>query len=285
MEYKYKKQEYLIRVDYETVCESKKENQITRFNEFYVSKMDVLYKGLLKNYSVQLADKLNSEIEDDNDVYGKIFNSLERYIEEVLPLKLKTEKESEYKNIIEEYERYEEVTIGKLDVRDDIKKKVVLLGLSRFLFTHSLPLVAAEECYLKLIKDARRILVEEKGTPREEKNFELLAELIEEYNVKLLSTKVYWDRPEEREEYKEFWNKYKEISKLDEEEAKKEKQILFIKNDLKNLNRNIQNTQIVQVYKEKLVEFGVMRSIKNSCTSEGIYIKKENTQKKVRKSI
>ena len=35
---------------------------------------------------------------------------------------------------------------------------MILLGISRYLFTHSLPLIAAEQCYIQLIKDTSRIL-------------------------------------------------------------------------------------------------------------------------------
>lgn len=41
----------------------------------------------------------------------------------------------------------------------------------------------------------------------------MLIKIIEDYNVKLLSTKVYWDKPEKRDDYKKFWNKYKKYKK------------------------------------------------------------------------
>ena len=37
----------------------------------------------------------------------------------------------------------------------------------------------------------------------------MLINLFEDYNVKLLSTKVYWENPKEREEFKTFWNNIK----------------------------------------------------------------------------
>ena len=119
---------------------------------------------------------------------------------------------------------------------------MLVLGISRNLFTHSLPLSAAEKCYIKLIKDVRKLIVKSESKPRKEKNFELLIDVIEDYNIKLLSTKVYWDKPQEREEYKEFWNKYKSIKLIeDKEEALKQKQILFLKNDVKKLNASKNN--------------------------------------------
>ena len=64
----------------------------------------------------------------------------------------------------------------------------------------------------------------------------MLINLIEDYNVRLLSTKVFWDDLSKRDEYKKFWDKYQKISKLKETdfiEYVKQKEILFIKDDLK----------------------------------------------------
>ena len=37
--------------------------------------MDSLYKGLLKNYSVQLADTVSSKLESIDNIYNKIFTN------------------------------------------------------------------------------------------------------------------------------------------------------------------------------------------------------------------
>ena len=259
IEYKYKKQEYLLKVDYESVINLKKQSTIDKYNEFYVAKMDSLYKGLLKNYSIQLADTVSSKVEEINNIYIKIFKCLE-----------------EYKNILNDYDKYETMQVGKQDERDIIRKQMVLLGISRELFTHSLPLIAAEQCYIKLLKDTRKLLEKQESKAKKERTFELLIELIEEYNIRLLSTKVYWDKPEEREEYKKFWAKYNEIQKIEnEEEKKKQKEILFLKNDLKKLNRSKNNySKVIKIIKEKLVQQGAIRQIKNTCkTMEGSYKK------------
>ena len=276
IEYKYKKQEYLLRVDYESVINLKKQETIDKYNEFYVSKMDSLYKGLLKNYSIQLADTISSKVEEINSIYTKIFRCLEDYISDILPIKIRVNKAEDYKNILNDYDKYETMQVGKKDERDLIRRQMVLLGLSRELFTHSLPLIAAEQCYIKLLKDARKLLEKQENKVKRERTFELLVDLIEEYNIRLLSTKVYWDKPEEREEYKKFWSKYNEIQKIEnEEEKKKQKEILFLKNDLKKLNRSKNNyNKIIKIIKEKLVEEGAIRQIKNTCkTMEGSYKK------------
>lgn len=266
IEYKYKKQEYLLKVDYESVTSLKKESVIEKYNKFYVSKMDSLYKGLLKNYSVQLADTISSKIDSIDSIYDKIFGSLEEYISEILPIKLRLDEKDEYKNIIDDYEKYESLLVGKLDERDLIRRKMILLGISRYLFTHSLPLIAAEQCYIKLIKDTRNLLLKSNTKPKKDRTFELLIELIEDYNIRLLSTKVYWDKPQEREEYKKFWNKYNEIKKIeDSKEQLKQKEMLFLKNDIKKLSKSKNNyDNIIKEIKQKLVELGAIRQIKNS---------------------
>ena len=267
LEYKYRKQEYLLKVDYESVTNLKKESIIEKYNKFYTAKMDTLYKGLLKNYSIQLADTVSSKLDSIDSTYNKIFSTLETYISDILPIKLRVSNKENYKNIIDDYERYESMLVGKLDERDRIRQKMVLLGISRELFTHSLPLIAAEQCYEKLINDVRNLIVNSKTKARRNTTFELLIELIEDYNIRLLSTKVYWDKPIEREEYKKFWNKYKEIKKIeDEKEQSEQKQVLFLKNELKQLNKNKENNNlIIKCVKQKLLELGAIRQIKNNC--------------------
>ncbi len=276
VEYKYKKQEYLLKIDYESVTNLKKENIIEKYNKFYISKMDSLYKGLLKNYSIQLADNFSSKVEEIDNIYNKIFNTLENYISEILPIKLRLDKNDEYKKIVDDYDKYESLLVGKLDERDKIRRKMLLIGISRYLFTHSLPLIAAEQCYIKLIKDTRSLIVKSEGKGRKDRTFKLLIELIEDYNVKLLSTKVYWDKPEEREEYKKFWNKYNNIKQIkDLKEQEKQKEILFLKNDLKKLNKSKNDyRKIVKEIKQRLVELGAIRQIKNTYkTTIGSYKK------------
>ena len=100
LEYKYRKQKYLIDLDYETVKTQNKEKLLNRYEKFYAAKMDTLYKGLLKHYSVQLADNLVSK--DREEIYNKIFTTLEDYIGSILPIKIKNDTDNTYKEIMEE---------------------------------------------------------------------------------------------------------------------------------------------------------------------------------------
>lgn len=61
LEYKYRKQIFLIQLDYDTVKELNKEKLTDRYEHFYASRMEALYKKLLKNYSIKLSDDLQQE--------------------------------------------------------------------------------------------------------------------------------------------------------------------------------------------------------------------------------
>ena len=189
---------------------------------------------------------------------------------------MENDDSNNYKQIVEEYEKFENYTIGKLDQNEGIEKRMVLLAISRKLFTHSLPLIVAEQCYIKLLKDVRSLIVDTKILKKQEKAYSLLIRLIEDYNIKLLSTKIYWDKPAKRDEYKAFWKNYQELEKTKEnnkEDYLKQKEILFIKADLKEVYQNENKYyKIIKFYKNKLVDLGAMRQFKNTYKTEGKYI-------------
>lgn len=253
LEYKYKKQEYLLRIDYETVSNMKNQKVVNNYKNFYVAKMDTLYKGLLKNYSVAISDDVH---QDSEEAYKKIFETLEKYIMEVLPIKIEFGDDTAK----EEYEEFLHTTVGKLDERDKIMQKVELLGVSRKIFIHSLPLAATERCYMYLLKQVRNIIKDSKNETKREQAYETLFEVMEDYNVKILSTKVYWDRSEERQAYKKFWEKYEKAK----DDANK-KQILLLKQDLKELKKlRRENIAIIELHKQKLTKMGVIKTIGTS---------------------
>lgn len=281
VEYKFRKQKYLLELDNETVKINGKQKVLEKYNKFYIQKMDWLYKGILKNYSIKLADAIQIYDSTKEWVYLKIFDTLKEYLENILALKIKIEGKENYNEIIADYEKYETFEVGKLDQRDNIEKNMIILGISRKLFTHSLPLTVAEQCYMKLLKDARCLVQDTKITIRREKAYNMLINLIEDYNIKLLSTKVYWDNMKEREAFKKLWNEYKEIEKLkdlDYIEYVKRKEILFIKNEIKNVSKEkFDYTRLVKYYKRKLVDYGVMKEITGFISNKNYTkIKKEN---------
>ena len=280
VEYKFRKQKFLLELDYQTVKNTLKDKTIEKYNKFYIDKMDWLYKGILKNYSIKLADTTSKYDATKEWIYIKIFNTLKEYMQNILILKLEIDSKSanpKYKEIKQDYEEYEAFEVGKLDQKDMIEKNMLLLGLSRKLFTHSLPLTVAEQCYMKLLNDARCLVQDTKLSVRREKAYSTLINLIEDYNVKLLSTKVYWESNEQREEFKKFWSEFQKVLKykdIDFIEFIKQKEILFIKDEIKKVkNEKFDYSRLIKYYKRKLVDYGAMKEIcgyktYSNCTKE-----------------
>lgn len=269
IEYKSRKQKYLLELDFEGIKLNNKTKLYNRYVMFYLSKVDALYKAILKNYSVKLSDNLSAKTISREEVYKKIFKTLEEYIDEIMPIKVEYDK-VKCEEVLEDYDKLEGFSVGKLDEINYMEKNMMLLGISRKLFTHSLPLIVAEQCYIDLLKKTRELIVNAKSEDKKEEAYNLLIKLIEDYNIKLLSTKIYWEKPQERADYKIFWDKYKKVKDY------KEKEVLFIKEDLKRLNRSKKDYKnIIKLHKEKLVKLGEMRSLKDNCkTITGRYIKK-----------
>ena len=109
------------------------------------------------------------------------------------------------------------------------------------------------------------------------KTFSILLNLIEDFNIRLLATKVYWDNARDREQFKNFHEKYKKIEKLKEIdfiEYVKEKEILFMKEDIKRVqNEKTDYSRLVKYYKRKLVDYGVMKEIRTFTTQNQKYVK------------
>ena len=261
-EYKYRKQKYLIELDYESIKVSDKTKTLNRYSGFYLSKMDVFYKGILKNYSVSLAETTKKAEIDRNKVFHNIFTTLDEYMKNIMPLKFSSDEKGSYSKIKDDYENYERFEVGKLSEKDEIEKKILLLNMSRVVFTHSLPLVAAEKCYEKLIEDARDSIISASNDKRREEVYTLLLDILEEYDKKLLSTKIYWEDLTEREKFKTFWEIFSE------KESDRDKEILLLRRELSMIDSSDKSKEkLVKFYKDKLVKFGVMRSLKNSATT------------------
>ena len=285
LEYKYRKQKYLLELDYESVKSANKEKLIQRYNKFYIEKMDTLYKGILKNYSVQLADNLKTSANDKAEIYDKVFDTIEEYIVNILTMKMKSEEYKIDKETLEQYDKYSKFLAGKPDSIDILDKKMIILAISRKIFTHSLPLIIAEQCYEQLLNEVRSELVHAKNDRKFKKAYKMLLTILEEYNINLLSTKVYWEKPKEREEYKKFWEKYKKIEEAKNTKNKDvKKEILFIKKDLKYISNDAKRYKLViNAYKKKLVELGAMKVVKDLAVSDTKkYVKKTKKRKEAK---
>ncbi len=288
LEYKYRKQIFLMQLDYDTVNELNKEKLINRYEQFYAMRMEDLYKKLLKNYSIKLSENISQM--DKEIIYGKIFSTVEEYITTILPIKMKEDPENKiYKEILNDYKNFERFSVGKLDQNDIIEKNMILLGISRRLFTHSLPLVVAEQCYEKLLVDVRTLIMDTKIARKQEKAYSLLINIIDDYNLRLLSTKIYWDKLADREAYKKFWNTYKNIMQIKESDYitySKEKEKLFLKRELREVFKNENRyCRIIKFYKRKLVALNAMRELKNSCISEGDYTGKKTEEISIKEKV
>mgnify|MGYP004464101261 FL=1 len=266
VEYKYQKQKYLIELDYESLKMNTKSKALERYKEFYLTQMDTFYKGILKNYSVKLAE-CSRRINTNVDVYNKIFDVLSEYVSKILYIKMQDENSLIEEKIGNEIHRLDQFEIGELDAKDYIEKNMILLGISRQVFTHSLPLVAAEQCYNKLLNDTRKLIVRTTDEKVKMETYNLLLDLLEAYDIKLLSGKVYWEKIDEREKYKRFYAEYEKA------ETSREKEILFLKREISILDSNEENKEIIQFYKNRLISYGVMKSLKNNCRTSNKFTK------------
>lgn len=149
-EYKNKKQLFLLSLDYKVLKASGKKID-EKYEELYAIKETKIYRNLLKNYSVRLADNRLISNEKRNGIYMEIFRSLAEYVKEILPLEMKHSKVNKYGKIQGEIDKYNSY-LGKLDEKDNLERTIILLNLSRTLFTHSLPMPVIEECFRKIIK-------------------------------------------------------------------------------------------------------------------------------------
>jgi len=191
---------------------------------------------------------------------------------------------------IQEYDKYSKFLAGKPDSIDILEKKLIVLALSRKLFTHSVPLVTAEQCYEQLLNEVRSELAHAKNEIKAKKAYKMLLTIMEEYNVNLLSTKIYWEKQKDKDEFKKFFDELKKVDTEKDKEVKRE--ILFIKNDLNKISEEPERYKLViNAYKEKLVELGAMKKVKDkSTTKEGKLEnkkskKKETKEKKEAKKI
>ena len=96
---------------------------------------------------------------------------------------------------------------------------------------------------------------------------------------------MYWDNNKEREEFKKFYDQYKQVEKLKEIDFikyVKEKEILFIKTDLKKIsNSKIDYSKLQKYYKRKLVDYGAMKELKKGEVNTNKYFGKSVKKLKI----
>lgn len=237
-EYRYRKQIFLLELDYLLQKESNKKID-ARYEEIYCEKMSQVYRKLLKDYSIRLIDTTTVNESAKQTVYLQIFKTLKKYVNTVLPLELEYSKTNKYASITNTLEKYKGYT-GKLNEKEALEKNLILLELSRVLFTHSLPLSTTEECYLKLIKDTEKLILKSKNEEKRRNTVEMIKLIIEHLFENILNNKIYWENPKVKKYTLNFWKKYKkeknknnrtimiiiyQLNKLYKEKLKKEKEL------------------------------------------------------------
>ena len=241
VEFRLRKQQYLLSLDFDIVKNTKKQKVYDEYLNFYINQQDILYKKLLKQYSMKMTEKV--DINRKIELYDKIFEVLDEYVRNIVSL-----KKSNDEDIAKLYSMYETYEVGKLDQVDSLDKRMILIAMSRKLFTHSLPLVIAR---------------------KRENAYQLLLKAMEQYVDRLLAVKMYWNSDSDRNFFVEFGVKRKEIDNLrntDHNLYDMKRQILFIKADMKFLKKYGEKYyRIIKFYKSKLAELGNVKCISNSC--------------------
>lgn len=261
-EYKYKRQLMLLQMDWENICSSKSGYFLERYQKFYVNVADQLYRGLMKHYAV----KLTNQSEDKSPVFEKIYNLVEGHIKFVLPYLNKTEGRDK---IIDGYKKYVETIdlYAKKEIHS-IKRDLYLLELGINLFTYCFPILATEECYLDILERARRTVPNIYITADKFEMYNLLLDAIESYATNVLANKTMWDSDIEKQAFDEFWTKfseYKKLSRIDLNEYKRLREILFITQEFKILKKMKQeNKELRTYYRDRMRQLGGFRRFKNT---------------------
>ncbi len=264
VEYKNRRQMILLDMDWDTVLSTKNESFTQKYKAFYLYNMEELYKASMRHCAVLLTDEKSPNQEEK---YEKIYTLVENYIKAVLPyrddLKNKDKILEAYKNFVTTIDTYSKKK------SDEIKRCKVLLEISRELFVYSLPMIAAEQCFLNLLDRTRTALGNSFIDAEQFELYQLLLDLIESYHANILTQKVYWDTQTERDEHQKFWKEFKEfknLERIDYDEYKRKREILFITYELKSLKKSKKKQdELRKYYIDRMKQLHGLRQFKNKC--------------------
>lgn len=261
VEYKYRRQTLLLEMDWDIILATKQNAFVEKYKKFYLSVVSQLYKSLMRHYAVNLTDATK----DKQQTYLHIYNLIEDYVKKVLPYEEETETN---KRIMEIYKN-QIITIDTYNKKSysEIKRSVLLLEISKFIFAYSLPMVALDQCYQELIEASRIAVMNTFLDADKFEVYQLLLDLLESYNVNVLSKKIYWDTDLEKEEYVKFFNKYQEFKKLeriDYAEYIRLREVHFIMNDLAKIKGDKKFEELRKYYRERMTQQKGFRRLKNS---------------------
>lgn len=262
VEYKNRRQILLLDMDWATVLSGKNEAFTKKYKEFYIYNMEQLYKANMRHYAVLLT---GAKVGESDDKYNKIYALIEDYIKNVLPY---VDDIVDKDKIIEAYKNL----VASIDVyskkkSDEIKRNKVLLEISRELFAYSLPMIAAEQCFMDLIEKAR-IAIENSFIDAEQfEVYQLLLDLLESYHENILDKKVYWDTQTEREEFQKLRDEFvecKKLERIDFEEYKRRREIIFVCSELKRMKTIKKKYEKLKTYYvDRMKQLHGLRELKN----------------------
>ena len=251
----------IYNIDWEYVCASKNDKTKEKYKEFYLDSMEELYKASMRHAAIGIANAKDGEV----DKYNKIYSVIEEYVQKTLPIKPET---NETKEILDTYKKFilSYDTFTKKDF-DILRKNLCLLGIGRKLFVYSFPTIAADQCYTSLITNARVCLGNSFVEADKFESYNLLLDTIEEYIDNILCKKNYWDNPIDEDEFKkteEKWGMLKKLARIDYDDYKKQREILFVKNDLKEMKKKKINIQEVKdYYRDRMLQLKALRQLSN----------------------
>ena len=276
VEYKYRRQTLLLEMDWDIILSTKSNIFVEKYKKFYLSVVSQLYKSLMRHYAINLTDATK----DKQQTYTHIYNLIEDYIKVILPYEEETETSKRiidvYKNQITTVDTYNKKSYS------EIKRNMLLLELSKYIFAYSLPMVAMDQCYLELISASRIALMNAYLDADKFEVYQLLLDLMESYNINVLSKKIYWNTDLEKEEYKKFWDKYSEFKKLeriDYAEYIRLREVHFIMNDLQKIKGDKNLEEVRKYYRERMKQQKGFRVLKNSVSiKSGIWRTRRRTK-------
>ena len=250
-----------LNMDWSNVQSHKSDYVLEKYKEFYLFNIQELYRAQMRHSAILLANAKDG----DRDQYEAIYNLIDVYIKEVLPI---LPENSTNNSIIKDYKRY----VASIDDFENksflqLRKRLALLSFSGDLFEFSLPVVAKEQCYEEIIEIARILITNQYTEADKFASYEVLQDAIEEYIDNVLAKRSYWPFENEKKEFEalnEKWQVMKKLARIDYDSYKRQREVLFIDYDKKIMKKKKVNLpEVIDYYHERLVILHALRKLSN----------------------
>lgn len=261
VEYKNRLQMLLLDMEWHSISSTKSGKFLEKYKEFYLYQMEELYKASMRHAAILLANAK----EGDQDKFDRVYQIIDEYIKDILPL---LEETQERKQVLEDYKKHV-LTLDTFSKKEYItlQKRLSLLNFARVLFEYSLPTVAAEQCYVEIIHSARISLANYFIEADKFEAYQLLLDAIEEYHDNVLAKKTYWNSVPEEEEFKKFnakWSELKKLARIDYDDFKKQREILFVRRDLAYMKQaKLKLDEVRAYYRDRMLQLHALRNFSN----------------------